>query len=43
MTDATRPLRISSLALTLCFALTAADLDAQSRDEFYWLGEILPL
>ena len=40
MKDALRPFRIGSLTLTLCFALTAADLHAQPRDEFYWLGEI---
>lgn len=40
MNAATRQRRIGSLVLVLCFALPAAELRAQQRDEFYWLGEI---
>ena len=40
MTNVKRPRRIGGVVLLLGLALTAADLDAQARDEFYWLGEI---
>jgi argininosuccinate lyase len=33
-------LRIVCLMLSCCLGLSATDLQAQSRDEFYWLGEI---
>jgi argininosuccinate lyase len=40
MNSSKSQLRIVSTTLLCCVAVSTADLQAQDRDEFYWLGEI---